>query len=101
MLRIAQYQEAAGKVAGAASTAPIAKTASEGDFEKFAAENPEIVREAHDLGYMAAKQELQKLAEAAYVKSYNATVENIYKFACDSFVNGFAETVKLLEAKAI
>ncbi len=98
--RLAQYQEGAAKLAAQGVVpAPTAKVASAADdFEKFAAENPDLVREAHDLGYEQTKAALTKLAEAAWLKGHNATVEKIYKLACDTFVGGFADTVKLLEA---
>lgn len=103
MARLAQYGVAADKLA-AAGAVPQHKTASladDGSFEKFAAEHPDMVREAHDLGYSSATTELQKLAEAAFVQGHNQTVEAIYKLACDSFMGGFSSTIQLLEAKAI
>lgn len=103
MARLAQYGVAADKLAAAGAVGQQ-KTASISDadtFEKFAAENPQMVREAHDLGYATTQAELQKLAEAAYAQGHNQTVEAIYKLACDTFVGGFTDTLKLLEAKAI
>jgi hypothetical protein len=41
--------------------------------------------------------QLEKLAEAAYSKGWNDTVEQIHKAACDSFVAGFQETLKIIE----
>jgi hypothetical protein len=93
MARLAQYEAASTKVAAAAPAAPTGDS-----FEKFAAENPDIVKEAHDLGYASTMTDLHKLAEAAYTKGYNETVEQIYKVACDSFVNGFKDTIALLQA---
>lgn len=101
--RLAQYQATTGKLAEQGvvpmPAIPAVKTAAVGgDFEKFASENPAIVREAYDLGYTQTQAQLTKLAEAAYVQGYNTTVEGIYKLACDTFVNGFTDTLKLLEA---
>lgn len=101
--RLAQYQDAATRIAasGVTPTSVITGTkaaSADGDFEKFAAEHPDLVREAHDLGYQRTKIELTKLAEAAYAHGYNTTVEGIYKLACDTFVGGFSDTLKLIEA---
>jgi hypothetical protein len=98
--RLAQYQEAAAKLqpSVAEKQAAWAPNAVDGSFEKFASENPDLVREAHDLGYEQTKSQLMKLAEASYVGAYNATVEGIHKFASDSFVAGFSDTLKLIEA---
>lgn len=99
MVRLAQYNDAAVKLAPQASGTKIASASANeiGDFEKFAYENPDLVKEAHDLGYASTVSDLEKLAEAAYTKGYNETVEQIYKTACDSFVEGFSQTLKLLE----
>lgn len=99
MVRLSQYDEAAQKIA---VTSPAVKTAAIADgaedFEKFAAANPDIVREAHDLGYEQTKNDLTKLAEAAWLYGHNGTVQLIHKTATDSFVSGFADTARLIEA---
>lgn len=86
MSRAAQYTEAAQKTA-------THKTASaaDGDFEKFAAENGELVKEAAELGYARTADQLEKLAEAAHAKGWNDTVQQIHKVAHDSFVAGFRD----------
>lgn len=99
MARAAQYKEAAAK----AGPAPAAKTAAvagegTGDFEKFAAENPELVKEAAELGFTATMSQLEKLADAAYAKGWNVTVQQIHKTASDCFVAGFKDTVALMES---
>lgn len=91
MARAAQYQEATNKIAAAAP-----KTSPQ-DFDKFAAENTALVKEAAELGYNTTANQLEKLAEAAYAKGWNDTVEQIHKTACDAFVAGFQETLQLLE----
>lgn len=101
MARAAQYKEAAAK----AGPAPVAKTAAvagegTGDFEKFAAENPELVKEAAELGFTATMGQLEKLAEAAYAKGWNVTVQQIHKAASDCFVAGFKDTVAIMESAA-
>ena len=97
MARAAQYQEATSKVAAAQSTKTAAVAGGTEDFEKFAAANPELVKEAAELGYSSTVGQLEKLAEAAYAKGWNDTVEQIHKAACDSFVAGFKDTLTLIE----
>ena len=94
MARASQYNEAASKLAGQS----IDKTAAEGDFEKFAAENPEMVKEAAELGYETAAGQLEKLAQAAYDKGWNDTVIQVHKLASDSFVTGFKSIIEMIEA---
>jgi len=91
MARAAQYQEAT------ASTKTAAVAGGTSDFEKFAAENPDLVKEAAELGYASTMGQLEKLAEAAYAKGWNDTVEQIHKTACDAFVAGFKDTAALIE----
>lgn len=95
MARAAQYKEASEKVAPV-KTAAVAGGTS--DFEKFASENPDLVKEAAQLGFTTTSNQLQKLAEAAHAKGWNDTVEQIHKTACDSFIAGFRDTVQLIEA---
>lgn len=101
MARAAQYTEAAAKTA-AVTPAPTAKTAAVAggteDFEKFAAENPGLIKEAAELGYASTMGQLEKLADAAYAKGWNTTVQQIHKAACDCFVAGFKDTLQLAEA---
>lgn len=94
MARASQYNEAAAKLAGQS----MDKTAADGSFEKFAAENPEMVKEAAQLGYDTASGQLEKIAQAAYDKGWNDTVVQIHKLASDSFVNGFKSIIEMIEA---
>jgi hypothetical protein len=97
MARAAQYKEAAEKAAvHAPQTAKVA-SASDASFEKFAAENAELVKEAAELGYATTIGQLEKLAEAAYAQGWNTTVQQIHKSACDCFVAGFKDTLALIE----
>jgi hypothetical protein len=99
MARLAQYDAAAQKHAGVLPEKTAIVTSAETDtFEKFASENPDLVREAHDLGYEQTRQELHKLAEAAWIHGHNGTVQWIHKTASDSFVTGFVAAAKLTEA---
>lgn len=95
MARASQYKEAADKAAPLAKTAAVAGGSS--DFEKFAAENPDLVKEAATLGYTSTMGQLEKLAESAYAKGWNDTVEQIHKVASESFVAGFRDTLQLIE----
>ncbi len=101
MARAAQYQAAADKVA---STETIIhgdrsnKTASEQDFEKFAAENPQLVKDAAQLGYDTTLGQLGQLHNAAYDKGWNDTVQQIHKTASDCFVAGFKAVQDMIEA---
>lgn len=97
MARAAQYDEASRKVA-AAQPAPQQKTASDGSFDKFAAENPDLVKEAAQLGYNTTVQQLEKLAEDAYAKGWNDTMAQVHKIASDVFVEGFKRGQALVEA---
>lgn len=93
MVRLAQYNEAAEKIA---SQQGSVKTAADGSFEKFAAENPSLVKEAAELGYNTTMGQMEKLAENAYEQGYNETVSTIYKLAHDSFVQGFENAGALI-----
>lgn len=92
MARAAQYNSAV------ASTKTASANTGDSDFEKFAAENPDLVKEAAEQGYAATAGQLEKLAEAAYAQGWNTTVAQIHKTACDAFVAGFQDTAALLEA---
>lgn len=93
MARAAQYTEAANATPSVTKTAAV----NDGSFEKFASENPELVKEAAELGYNTTMGQLEKLAEDAYAKGWNDTVSYIYKAASDTFVAGFKACADLLE----
>lgn len=91
MARAAQYTEAV-------ATQPVKTAAISAEtFEKFAAENPELVKEAAELGFTATMGQLEKLAEAAYAKGWNVTVQQVHKAASDCFVAGFKDTLSIME----
>lgn len=99
MLRLAQYNEAAQKLA--AQTPADTKVAAEvGDFQKFAAENPQLVKDAAQLGYDTTITSLEKLSSAAYDKGWNDTVVQIHKTASDAFVAGFKFVTDHIQANA-
>lgn len=93
MARGAQYKEAADR-ASEHKTAGYSQ--ADTGFDKFASENPDLVKEAAATGYTQATAELEKLAGAAYDKGWNDTVEAIHKTASEAFTLGFATTRQLL-----
>ncbi len=96
MVRLSQYNEAAEKLAGQQGSAQ--KTADAVDsFEKFAAQNGDLVKEAAELGYATTMGQMDKLAGAAHEKGYNEAVTRIYKFAHASFVQGFEDAAQLVQ----
>jgi len=101
MARLSQYNDAAEKIAAQQSptaTRPTEKTSAASDsFEKFAQENPNLVREAAELGYATTMNQIEKLAEAAWQKGYNEGTATIYKLAHSSFVQGYQDTGQLLQ----
>jgi hypothetical protein len=101
MARLSQYNEAAEKIASQRMPAAAPKTAaaSTDSFEKFAAENPDLVKEAAELGFATTMGQMDKLAGAAYEKGYNEAVTTIYKFAHGSFVQGFEDVARLLQGQ--
>lgn len=104
MMRFGQWNEVlqsmVGKVAGFA--APAEKTAgaatNDDSFEKFAAEHQDLVKEAAQVGYDSAMNDMTKLAEAAQIKGYNEAVGEIYKTAHACFVQGYVDTLRTLKA---
>jgi hypothetical protein len=98
MVRLSQYNEAAEKIAAqqpAPGRAPE-KTAAADSFEKFAAENPELVKQAAELGYATTIAQIEKLAEVAWQKGHDEGTATIYKLAHDCFVSGYRDTGQLL-----
>jgi len=94
MVRMSQYNQTLGHVA-----APATKVAAADDtFEKFASENPSLVKEAAELGYSTTLGQMDKLAGAAYENGYNEAVGTIYKLAHDSFCAGFEDTLRLVNS---
>jgi len=95
LARVAQHTDAVDQIA-AGQSVKTAAYANDGSFEKFAAENPDLVKEAAELGYATTMGQMEKLAEASYTQGYNGAVEAIYKLANDSFVQGFEDTARLV-----
>ncbi len=74
MTRIDQYQKASGneKVASADNTVDNAQ-----NFEKFAAENPELTKQAVELGYLHGKQQIEQMKTASFEEGYNDAAAQI------------------------
>jgi hypothetical protein len=68
------------------------------DFGKFAEQNPELVKQAAQLGYDKAKADLEKQAEDSYIQGYNDTVEQIHKTASLEFLKAAAVTKQIIES---
>lgn len=60
LARLHQFEQATGSTKTA--SAPLTQ---EQEFEKFAAENPELVREAIQLGYLHGQQQIAQIKQAA------------------------------------
>lgn len=97
MARLAQYDEAAKKLGGQ-TDAP--KTASAGDdtFQKFATENPALVKQTAEVGFREASHQIAQLKQAAHDRGYEAGVLAIYKTGSDTFVRGFEDFGRVLNA---
>lgn len=76
MARLGQYEEAAAHVPQAKTASPAPKSEEEA-FEKFASENPEIVKEAAELGYLRGMQEIEALQKQAALKGYQDTMAQV------------------------
>ena len=80
------------------NTAVSTKTASEDTFEKFAAENPSLVKQAADLGYRETTYQLEKLAQDSYEEGYAKTAGLIKTAAIKCASRGENDTYNLLAA---
>ena len=80
MSRFGQYEGAAGQVA-----APVKTAAATEDFNKFAAENPQLVQEAYDLGYQTKTASLQKQAAEEFEAGYTDTLNEVHKVASEIY----------------
>lgn len=70
MERLAVYEQAMPKTAS--EDAPTNE-----DFEKFAQENPELVKQAIELGYFHGKAQIEQLKEAAFEAGYTDAAKDI------------------------
>ena len=120
MARFASYEDAAGTVAAPAqakiASAPVAapaghdnavemiKAASDDPaFQKFASENPDLVKEAVDLGYQTTMSGLVKQANDEFNQGYDETMEEVHKLASASYSAGAThinQAIQHLQAQA-
>ena len=98
MERLAMYDNAAARLAGATPTVSAMKTAEADTFEKFAAENPQLTREAAELGFAQTASQLGALEKRAYDIGFERAVLGIYKNASDSYVRGFRASGDVVDA---
>lgn len=92
MARYAAYEAAANEVAPeqpkTAAAQPQAPAQVPEDFQKFAAENPELVKEAWELGYRTKRAELEAQANERFGAGYNDTMQEVHKIASDLYKHG-------------
>ena len=81
-----------------ASQMGVTRDTSNTDFQSFAQTNPDLVKQAAQLGYDTAKADLEKQAEASYVQGYNDTVDTIHKTAALEFLKAAAVTAQLIQS---
>jgi hypothetical protein len=93
--RMSEWNKTAGQMLAAAPTAPAVSSTT--DFGKFAQQNPDLVKQAAQIGYEKAKADLEKQAEDSYVQGYNDTVETIHKTAALEFLKAAAVTAQIVE----
>ena len=87
-----------GEWQGAAANLPTAKVASyqvEG-FDKFASENPDLVKQAAELGYTQTRAALEKFAADEYNRGYNDTLVEVQKLAAAEFAKASVLTGNIL-----
>lgn len=94
MARYGQYESAAQDTHVPATVKSA--SADDADFEKFASANPELVKEAFDLGYQRKMDELTKEAQASMEQGYNDTMNEIHKLASDNYKKGSAHAQYLI-----
>lgn len=62
--------------------------ANDAEFQKFASENPDLVKEAVDLGYRQTWDNLVKTAEADFDSGYSDTMTEMHKMASEAYKQG-------------
>lgn len=104
MTRFGQYEDAALE-APSVKTAQVAQpaqpaaqdvdlnaiktaAANDAEFQKFASENPDLVKEAVDLGYRQTWDTLVKTAETDFDSGYGDTMTEMHKMASECYHNG-------------
>lgn len=62
--------------------------ANDAEFQKFASENPDLVKEAVDLGYRQTWDQLVKTAEDDFQSGYGDTMTEMHKMASECYKQG-------------
>jgi len=92
--RAAQYQ-------GAIERTPASKTAAvSNDFDKFAHENPELIKQAAEVGFSTTSMQLDQLHKVAAAKGEKDATEWVFKTAHDTYLRGYGDTFEILKAAA-
>jgi hypothetical protein len=88
MVRYAQYEQAAGEVAPQQQQKIASAPVADNDFQKFAQANPELTKEAYDLGYRTKMATLQKEANDQFEAGHNDTMQEVHKLASAVYKHG-------------
>ena len=72
------------------------KVASDQSFDKFASENPELVKQAAEVGYRETTYQLEKLANDSYSEGYEKVAQLIKTAAIQCATKGEQNTYALL-----
>lgn len=92
MTRMASYEQT-----GAVKTA----SAGYGDnFEKFASENPELVKQAAELGYRETREKIAAAAQGAYEEGYTKVAFLVKEAAEKCAAQGYNDTINVLRQLA-
>ncbi len=90
--RVGEWQSAAAQL-------PATKTASAAEgFDKFAAENPDIIKQAAELVYTQTRAALEKFAADEYSRGYNDTLVEVQKLAAAEFAKASIVTRNILDS---
>lgn len=84
MARLGQYEEATQGMEPATKMASADGVPTEAEFEKFAQENPDLTKQAMELGYLHGKQQIEELKKVAFDQGYqdaSAQIEELSKTA--------------------
>jgi len=87
--RMSGYNQAGGGVKTASAHQPET-------FEKFASENPDLVKQAMDLGYRETREKLAAAAQSAYNEGYTKTAAVIKTAAEHCAKKGYDNTLRVL-----
>lgn len=75
------------------------KTAAYGnDFEKFASENPDLVKQAAELGYRETREKIAAATQSAYNEGYTKVAGLVKEAAEKVAVRGYNDTMNVLRS---